>query len=119
MDGFSVYVLKPRNILAALYKTDGSNKGIFLQHRMISEVPNSLKLTVVTPEGEVFVEPGEWVVKQDGDFYKCTDAEFKMLFDEVVAGVKCIFCGEKFPNVDRLKNHNAFCEANPANKKSA
>ena len=117
MIGFDTYHLRPRQVLAARYEKDGSNRGLLTQHTLISSRDNSVNLILSTPEGEVTVEPGEWIVKVDGDFKKCNQYEFDEMFERVVAGVACIFCAERFKNVDDLRAHSATCEKHPANKK--
>ncbi len=116
-DGFEVYRLKPRNVLATRYEKDGSNRGLILQHSLISSRNDSVNLILSTPEGEVPVEPGEWIVKADGDFGKYTPAQFEEMFERPVAGVGCIFCGTRFGGLEALKEHSAKCEKHPLFKK--
>lgn len=111
MQGFEVYQIKPRKVLAAKY--DGSNGGLLTTHSLISSRNDSVNLILSTPEGEVVVAPGDWIVKCDGDFQKCSQTEFDEMFEKVVAGVSCLFCGERHPNVDALRSHSQTCEKNP------
>lgn len=120
MTGFEVYQIRPRAVLAAQYKKDASNAGVLTQHSLIGQVANSEKLELLGMEGDsVFVEPGEWIVRVDGSFYKYTDDEFQAAFEPTVAGIRCIFCNFRAPNLDALKSHSTSCADHPANKGAA
>lgn len=116
MDGFEVYCLKPRSVLAAQYRKDGSNRGLLTQHSLISSRNDSVNLILSTPDGEASVAPGDWIVKADGSFQAYSPAQFAEMFEPVRAGAACIFCAQRFPNIDALRHHSTTCKSHPANK---
>lgn len=113
---FEIYRLKSRQVQAVRYALDASNAKILTQHTLIQGRQDNLDLTLVNDDATV--SPGDWIVKVDGDFHAYSDEEFHRCFEEVRAGIACIFCGERLPNVEKLKEHSADCPQHPANKKT-
>lgn len=112
MNGFDVYTLRPRQVLACKYT--GDNHGVLTQINLISKDANSTRLKFICENKETFVEVGEWIVKVEGSFYKYSEEEFQSAFAKQMAGISCIFCGFHAPNMNELKEHSATCEKHPA-----
>lgn len=112
---FESYEMVPKVFPACQYN---GNRSVLTQHSSIAALPGSEKLVVQSPEGEVFAEPFDWIVKMDNDFYVFKPEEFAATFKKKGAfSIGCLFCDKQFPSIGKVRLHSAECEAHPLHPK--